>query len=489
MATPKKTATPKPALPYDKKLVTAWKNVGKKAAAGRYPSLREVEGQPGTREAFGAAYDAGGFPAAALWSAGSDAAALAPARMAAEVLATRPAQERSLFFVYLKVSLLLARRLREDPTALDAFAAGAGDLDRALVDVARAEATAPADGAPAATRALLAREWAGTSANFPALVAEGGDVVSVRLPFEAWRAATDDTARRIFGPHLAADLAAAHRAQLAAHSNVAGAPGANPLSAREEPLRLAAPALTPEEVCGFQSRFPALQALAAGWGVDDLARAGDAVVARDRPGAALTANSLAVLAIARHPGCAPRFERHLSLPDPKHDPSPPTAFTLDALLRAPAAWRRRYALDLAFAPGAPPSSLRGPVALVLLASVDPEAAERVAAERAGEIDTFHIIGVEPAALLPLLDGAGPALRRALLLPIFAGSYPGAELPTSLDDLFAFDGTYGGSRAVSFLRALPEARAVAIVRREIAAGRAELARFFLAGSPVLAAAEG
>ena len=55
--------------------------------------------------------------------------------------------------------------------------------------------------------------------------------------------------------------------------------------------------------------------------------------------------------------------------------------------------------------------------------------------------------------------------------------------------WASDNTYGGSRAVSFLRALPEARAAAIVRREIAAGRGELARFFLAGSPVLAAAGG
>ena len=53
---PRPPQPPKPALPYDRKLITAWKNVGEKAAAKRYASLRTVLHEPGTWEALAATF-------------------------------------------------------------------------------------------------------------------------------------------------------------------------------------------------------------------------------------------------------------------------------------------------------------------------------------------------------------------------------------------------------------------------------------------------
>lgn len=118
---------------------------------------------------------------------------------------------------------------------------------------------------------------------------------------------------------------------------------------------------------------------------------------------------------------------------------------------------------------------------------------RLAKRHRNDVDFTRLNGTDPAVLLALLDTAGPRVRDGLLLPIFvAYGHPGTEAPTSLYARFAFDGTYRDAWIANYLLAIPEARAVEIVRREVAAGRAEQARKALAGrggEALLAAATG
>ena len=89
-------ATPKPAPPYDKKLVTKWKNLGAKAVQTRYMSYRGVHGEPGMWEAFAAAFDAGLFPPEAVWYYGEHVGDHVPPRAMADVLRALPASFTSL---------------------------------------------------------------------------------------------------------------------------------------------------------------------------------------------------------------------------------------------------------------------------------------------------------------------------------------------------------------------------------------------------------
>ena len=159
MAT-KKPAAPKPVLPYDRKLLTAWKNVGEKAAAKRYASLQPVSGQPGVWEALAATFEAGKMPPVAVWYLGHTVADHVPPRFACDVLTAVPEHYTSTFGNYAIVGLMLARALHADPHALDAASDSASPAVRALVEVARAEATLREGGASAETRAELAQAWA-----------------------------------------------------------------------------------------------------------------------------------------------------------------------------------------------------------------------------------------------------------------------------------------------------------------------------------------
>lgn len=65
------------------------------------------------------------------------------------------------------------------------------------------------------------------------------------------------------------------------------------------------------------------------------------------------------------------------------------------------------------------------------------------------------------------------LRRYVCDVIFARR--GGALPASADAHFQFDGSYRDEWIEPYLRALPKERALAIVRRELAAGRTKFAR--------------
>lgn len=478
-------ATPKPALPYDRKLVTKWKSLGAKAVQTRYVSYRGVHGEPGMWEALAAAFDAGLFPPEAVWYYGEHVGDHVPPRAMADVLRALPASFTSLIAAWQVVATPLARLLREDPAALDA-AGGDGETQRRIVEVARAEAGLSPDGAPADTRAALAAAWAEGSVSLPALRGDGASVTRVP-PSDA--EAQRETARRVFGPTLIADLAAAHRQRLAAHTAVAGQPNAHPLYASGEALRVAAPALTPEEVAGFQVSFSELSSLSDAWSVEDLLRAAASASARGRPDAHLVTNSLAVLAVARDPSCAPRAEPWLNLDDLTHQASPSAGYAFRVLREALAAWRRRFATEVAFADEGGWSVFRRPLALALLVDVDPAAAEVIAEKHREDLDFTRLIGADPSALLALVEASGPLTRALLILPTFVGfARPGADPPPSLDAHFAFDGSYRDAWLAGYLLTIPEARAVAIVRRELDAGRAAHAQVALqANAPALLAA--
>ncbi len=411
MATTK--TAPKPALTYDRKLVTAWKNVGEKAATKGYASLAKVMNQPGTWDALAAAFDAGKMPPASIWRLGEYVADHVPPRYALDVMTSIPEVYTSLFGTYGIAAVLLATALRADPHALDALRDHASETVRDLVEVARAEAGILPEGLSTRVRARLATEWAAGSSMMAALDVSGSEVTRVTHPDDARHAAVASTARRVFGASLAADLAEAHRARLAGHTVTAGQANAHALYPSDDALALAAPAMTPEEVCGFQMRYPALARISAAWSVDDIVRAAIATSERDRPGAYMLVNSLALLAIDRDPTAAPRVEALLNLADFSNTASPSPGSALATLLRAPAAWRRHFALDLVFVPDTWAGVYRGPIGLVMLASVDPEAAERVAEERSGDLDFWRISTADAALLASIAEGAGPRVRELL----------------------------------------------------------------------------
>jgi hypothetical protein len=465
-------ATPKPALPYDRKLITKWKNIGAKAAKSHGASLRDVHGQPGVWEALAATFDAGLFPPEAVWYLGEHVGDHVPPRAMRDVLLALPQSYTSLLGAWQIVATPLARLLREDPAALEG-AEGLTETQQRIVEVARAEAGVSPEGAPADIRAVLAAEWTAGFSNFPALTIDGATVHRVP-PSEP--DAQRETARRVFGPTFSADLAAAHRDRLAAHTAVAGHAHAHPLYPSPDALRIAAPALTPEEVAGFQVTFAELSAISEAWSVDDLLRAAAATAARQRPDSHLVTNSLAVLAVARDPSCAPRAEPWLNLDDLTNQASPSAGYVFSVLREAPAAWRRRFAVDVVFAAEGGMSVFRGPLALALLVDVDPAAAEAIASARSDDLDVTRLIGADARSLLARVEVAGPVTRKLLLLPTFVGfARLDADPPPALDAHFAFDGTYRDSWLAGYLLTIPESRAVAILRRELAEGRAEYAR--------------
>ncbi len=405
MAT-KKTAAPKVTLPYDRKLLTAWKNVGEKAVASRHASLAKVLYAAGTWEALAATIEAGRFPLTAVWNLPYAVADHVPTRYAVDVLTSCRASYGYLLSAYAIVAGLLGRALREDPRALDGLRDHDNKLTRQLVEVALAEAGVSGS-LSKATRNELAEPWVGGMLHLPPLRFVDGAVENVVTPDEAVFEVTRETATRIFGKDVAAIVAAAHRRRLAEHTAVAGQYNTFALYPDAHALAIAAPALTPTEVCGFQSRFPELSRLSAAWTVDQIIEAAAATQTRNRPDSYMIVSSLAVLAIARDPSVAARAEPYLNLADIGNQASPPMSLVFESLMRTDAEWKRRWATDVVFAPGSMLSSVFiGPIAIALLASVDVEAARRIARERRDDIDPMRLSGIDPTELQRVIDVVG-----------------------------------------------------------------------------------
>ncbi len=395
-----KTATPQAALPYARPLLTKWKNLGLKAAHSRCALPRELVDQPGTWEALAATLDSGVFPPEALWNLNELIADHIPPRHLVAVLRSVPGAYTSVLRAWAHVSVALARALRHDPTVLDGLEGNHETLQH-LRAIARAEAQG-SEFAPAATRARLAAEWTANNTPFPGLCVIDGVVTRVSPPGGDRQPHVTATATRAFGPTFVQDVAAALRARLAEHTAVEGQPNTYPLFPSAEALHFAAPALRPEEVCGFQVNFPVLADISAAWSLDDLVRAAEATRDRNRPGSTLLVNSLAVLCIARDPTSAPRVEHLLHLHDLSNLASPRTTDVLAALRRTSAAWQRHFALDLVFVPEAPWSVFRAPIALALLADTDLEAARDIAAEVRDTLDLMRLGSPEAERLEALL---------------------------------------------------------------------------------------
>lgn len=472
----KKKAAPPLSPTPNARLIASWKSVGEKAVASRYASLKPVFDKPGTWEALNAAVEAGSFPLAGAWYLGATVCDQLQPRFASGLLAALPEGCDSLLYNYSVASVLAARALRLDPHALDALVDSPREMIRKVVELCHAEAGIRADGASPETRARLAREMCGGAALTLGLAVSGDAVTRVAFPAEARRAALTETCARVFGPTLSEDLAAAHREDLAAHTAAAGDRNVHPLYPSEDLLPIAARAMTPEEVCGFQMQLDTLRVVSARWSTDDMLRAAEATRARNRPDAEMIVNSLAVLAIERDPGCAPRAEPFINLYDLTNLASPTEVVVFEAMRKTDPAWLRRYVCDVIFARGASRSVFDGPLAIALLADIDPDAAERLAAKHERDLDFSRINGVDPDALLARIEKAGPTVRGGLALPMFEGyARRGGALPESADAHFEFDGSYRDAWIEPYLRVLPQERAVAIVRRELAAGRARFAR--------------
>ena len=105
-------------LPYDRKLVTAWKNVGQKAAEKGYASVAKVLFEPGTWLALEAAIDAGSFPLEAAHALGWTVCDHLPTRLFAPLASTAPPRPVGRLQVYESLALLGARALRANPAAL-----------------------------------------------------------------------------------------------------------------------------------------------------------------------------------------------------------------------------------------------------------------------------------------------------------------------------------------------------------------------------------
>lgn len=474
MAT-KKTA-PKVTLPYDRKLITAWKNVGEKAAEKLTPSLAKVIHAVGTWEALAATFEAGKFPFIAVWNVEPSVADHTPTRYAAEVLATRPKHHANLLYAYTILAGLLGRALREDPHSLDSRRDHDDELVRQLVEVALAEAGV-IDAVSKPTRKELAPKWVAGGLRFPALRFADGAVERVLYPSDEVSEAVRETATRIFGRDVAAIVAAAHRRRIEEHTAVAGQFNVYALYPEADALAIAAPALTPTEVCAFQSRFVDLSRLSDAWTVDQMLDAAAATRERNRPDSYVVVNSLAVLAIARDPSAAPRAEPFLNLADLTNQASPSVGIAFEALMRADPAWKKRFALDVVFAPSSMFSSVFiGPIAVALLASVDAEAAERVAIEHRENLDYSRLNGCATASLLRVVEGAGPEVRLGLATPLVANFlYVQDEPPTEIDALIRFDGSTRDLWLTGFFPRISPERELAILKREVDAGRGERLR--------------
>ena len=409
---PKKPTPPKkPDLPYARRLITAWRDAALKSPASRVTSVAKITQEPGAWEALVAGLDGGVVPMAALWRFGEQVTDYVPPRFAVELLRALPDELLSLWFTYRMGHAVLLGRLREDATALDDLGRHGRDLVRDLIEVAKLHAgVSPAGSASPRVRASIGAEWCRSGYSFSIADLVDGRVVRVDASSVQHPASVD--ALRGFGARiLGADglvetLAAAHRERLAEASP------ASPLFPNEVPLVIASKGLTPEESCGFQMSFDALQCVAAPWSLDDLVRAALATAARARPDGYLVAGSAAVLALLRDPACAPRVAPALQLANLSNRASAGVAATYDALSKAPPAWLRGYITERLFAEGAAPSTWGAPVGVALLASIAPDEAEALASQHGEAIDYGRLRGVDPSALRAVGEAAGPTVRAA-----------------------------------------------------------------------------
>lgn len=489
--------TPKHGAPttFDRKLVTVWKNVAEKALARGYASTAKLTGQPGVWDALAAALDAEKVAPAAVWRFDEEVFDHVPVRHAVAVLGALPPDLTQLWHVYRLSAVLVLAQVLADPSALDGLRAGGPEVVRDVIDIARIIAAVdPAGGASARLRASIGQHWsAGSLGLHPAAIVDGraGRIGAPGRPMSSLEALRT-LGESLLGPDdLVQTLAAGHRARIAAHDAASAYEQGRPMFPDADAIVIAARGLTPEETCAFQLRFETLLAASARWGVDQMVRAALATAQRNRPDGYMVAGSLAVLALLRDPGCAPRVEGAIQLGDVTNAASPGVANVYNALVRTDPAWLRDFIDRRVFAPDTYPGTYGGPLAVALLAAIDPVAAERRAALHPDGLDWARLEGVDPAALLASVDRAGPLVRRGLSFPILGGyarSAPSA--PARVDELVAFDGTGRDGWMTPYLLALPIDRAVAVVRREEAAGRGEFARAALAnahgGAALLAA---
>jgi hypothetical protein len=480
--------TPKSSAPttYDRKLITVWKNVAEKALARGYASMSKLIGQPGVWDALAAALDAGKVPPAALWRFDEQTFDRVPARHAVAVLGALPPDLTHLWHVYRLSAALVLAQVLADASALDGLRAEGPEVLRDVIDIARiAAGVDPAGGASARVRASIGQHWpTGNLGLHPAAVVDGR---AGRVGIPGWPMTSLDAMRALgeslLGPvGLVETLAAGHRARIAAHDASSAYEQRMPMFVDPDAVVIAAGGLTPEETCSFQVPFGTLLAASARWSVDEMVRAALATARRARPDGYMVAGSLAVLALFRDPACAPRVEGALQLGDVTNAASPGVANVYNALARTDPAWLRDFLDRRVFAPDAYPGTYAGPIAVALLAAIDPDEAERRAAQSPDAFDWVRLNGVDPAVLLASADRAGPLVRRGLSFPILSGySRTAPSAPARVDDLVVFDGTGRDGWMTPYLVALPPDRAGAVVRREESAGRGELARAALAGA--------
>lgn len=462
--------------PFQKKLLTAWKKIGAKALQSHHASLHDVWDQPGCWLALEAALDQELLSLEAVWYLGQTAIDALPGRFAPGLLRVVPPDQTDLWWLHSVLGLVVLRQTAEAPETMlpwldDPRLGGVVEI-AALVS-----GKLPHGSGSERLQRSIETAW-DLGQTHPAVTAWVDGV--------ALRPARDDVAAlRHFGEallgreRLRETLARAHRARLARPIETVGR--AYPLDVQRPLFTLAAETLTPEEVAGFHPVLEDLSVITAAWSLDDLVRAAQAAMSNGRPESFMIALSMATLAIERDPSVAPRVEAALDLSDLSNQATPDPGRMVEALLRTPAAWRRTFAAERLLELRQTPTTFAGPVGLVLLASVDPEEAERRAHKHRRSLDGTRLNGTRPELLLPLVSQAFSSTREVLGLAVLNGYARAIDrAPLSADDLVVFDGSYRDSWIASYLVALPPERARAVIERMIAEGRRKQLRAALKG---------
>jgi hypothetical protein len=492
---PKPRAPKAPPLAFDRKLLTLWRQAAEKAAQSRYASLAKLLGQPGVWAALAAGLDGGQVPVAALWRLGQHATDHVPARFAVDLLRALPVDGHSLGSAHELCAVPVLAQALVDPAAFDALA-DAPELARDLVAIARIQAGVdPAASASPRVREALCARWVIGSFTAAAVVdgqaARVGAPGSAVAPLDAMRALGD----RLFGHDaFARALADALRRQVAVAD---AAPSIGPRTTvhpSEPALVIAAEVMTPEETGAYAVGFGTWRAVVARWSLDDHARAALATVAHGRPERFTSAGCVALLAVERDPACAPTLEPALRLVDFSGGLSPGLEDAYRALARTDPAWLRGFLERWAFDPEHWRGPYAAPLALTLLVTLDPDAAERLAARSADLVDFGRLHGLDAGRLLAALEASGPAVRRGLMDPLVQSlARRPAASPERVDALVSFDGTWRDPYVGAWLVGLPLERALAVARREVSAGRGELVRASLTaasnGAALLTALDG
>lgn len=488
---PKKSAPKAPPPPFAKKLITAWRNAAVKALKSRYANLSKLLPEPGVWEALAAAIDSGDVPHEALWRLGTDTLDHVPTRHAVALAKALPTDYMDLWSAYWFGQVALLTAMREAPAAFDDVYAESTGFARELLEIIRIQAGVAPPGSASEGLCRAIANWANGSA--VPTVAQTIDGRVVRVVTSRATEPEQVSAFRSLGDQLlghekfVATLAEGHRARIERVES-SSYERTMPIYPHELALLLASEAMTPEEVCSFQMTYAQLCVVAEKWSVDALIAAARATRDRARPNGYMVAGSAALLAVWRDPTCAPRVEQSIQLDEMNNTATPGVAATHQTLARTPASWRIRYVLDNLFDQDhQSPGTFSGPLGIVLLLPEEPEKAAALASKHANAIDYTRLNGIAPHALLALCEKAGPALRKRLALPIACGLIHCADKPESVDALISFDGSHRDSWFVGYAIAIPQDRALAILRREVEQGHGAFVRAAFTHHPAMLAA--